>query len=159
MQFHCFRSVMWLNNTKAKVIDDSDVDSVSSGEEIPIWVRGEQRWVSGISEETTCQDVIHVLLQDEEIRVCRITIITNENNIVTMHLIKIGRCRLLSKTTYQVSCGNFFLSSNLLLAELPLCNHQCSYSQSKKLTPIFTTSFNLCHFKPNFFLEKTSTQD
>lgn len=49
--------------------DDSDVDSDGSGEELPIWVRGEQRWVSGVVGETTCQDVITVLLQDEEVRV------------------------------------------------------------------------------------------
>ncbi|KAJ8947698.1 hypothetical protein NQ318_001537 [Aromia moschata] len=60
--------MMWLNESKARVLDDSDLDSDSSGEEIPIWVRGEQRWVSGISEETTCQDIIQVLLQDEEVR-------------------------------------------------------------------------------------------
>ncbi|XP_019881082.1 ras association domain-containing protein 10 [Aethina tumida] len=61
--------MMWLESGKVHNLDDSDdSDSVSSGEEIPIWVRGEQRFVSGISEETTCQDVIHVLLQDEEIR-------------------------------------------------------------------------------------------
>lgn len=60
---------MLLNNIKTTVLDDSDVDSVSSGEEIPIWVRGEQRWVSGISDDTTCHDVIRVLLHDEELRV------------------------------------------------------------------------------------------
>lgn len=60
---------MWLNNTKSTVYDDSDVDSVSSGEEIPIWVRGEQRWVSGISDETSCSDVTKVLLHDEVLRV------------------------------------------------------------------------------------------
>ncbi|GJQ64982.1 hypothetical protein Trydic_g7145 [Trypoxylus dichotomus] len=48
--------------------EDSDVDSDSSGEELPIWVRGEQRWVSGVVGETTCQDIITVLLQDEEVR-------------------------------------------------------------------------------------------
>lgn len=62
---------MWLdpssnNNT---MDDESDLESDSSGEEIPIWVRGEQRWVSGLIGETTCQDVITVLLQDEKIRV------------------------------------------------------------------------------------------
>lgn len=60
---------MWLNNTRTTVLNDSDVDSVSSGEEVPIWVRGEQRWVSGITEDTTCHDVIKVLLRDEEFRV------------------------------------------------------------------------------------------
>ncbi|CAH1159431.1 unnamed protein product [Phaedon cochleariae] len=59
---------MWLNDSRTRVLDDSDLDSVSSGEEIPIWIRGEQRWVSGITEDTTCQDVVGVLLQDEERR-------------------------------------------------------------------------------------------
>lgn len=59
---------MWLNDSKT-LDDTDDSDDVTSGEEIPIWVRGEQRWVSGISEETTCHDVIQVLLQDEQMRV------------------------------------------------------------------------------------------
>lgn len=57
------------NNLLGDEDDDSDVDSDSSGEELPIWVRGEQRWVSGVVGETTCQDIITVLLQDEEVRV------------------------------------------------------------------------------------------
>jgi hypothetical protein len=61
--------MMWLEDSKRHVLDDSDDDSVSSGEEVPIWVRGEQRWVSGITADTTCHDVIQVLLQDEESRV------------------------------------------------------------------------------------------
>jgi Ras association domain-containing protein 9/10 len=60
--------MMWLEDSKRHVLDDSDDDSVSSGEEVPIWVRGEQRWVSGITADTTCHDVIQVLLQDEESR-------------------------------------------------------------------------------------------
>ncbi|KAI4462811.1 ras-associating domain containing protein [Holotrichia oblita] len=59
------------NNLLGDEDDDSDVDSDSSGEELPIWVRGEQRWVSGVVGETTCQDIITVLLQDEEVRVRR----------------------------------------------------------------------------------------
>lgn len=58
---------MWLNSIKTSVLDDSDVDS--SGEEIPIWVKGEQRWVSGICDDTTCHDVLKVLLHDEDVRV------------------------------------------------------------------------------------------
>ncbi|XP_057658591.1 ras association domain-containing protein 10-like isoform X1 [Diorhabda carinulata] len=60
--------MMCLNDSRNQSLYDSDQDSVSSGEELPIWVRGEQRWVSGITEETTCQDVIQVLLHDEERR-------------------------------------------------------------------------------------------
>lgn len=62
--------MQWMEHEpKARVLAETDDDSISSGEEIPIWVRGEQRWVSGISDETTCLDVIHVLLKDEEARV------------------------------------------------------------------------------------------
>lgn len=60
---------MWVETPKRPLVGDSDADSDSSGEEIPIWVRGEQRWVSGVAGETTCNDVIQVLLQDEEGRV------------------------------------------------------------------------------------------
>ncbi|ERL85665.1 ras association domain-containing protein 10 [Dendroctonus ponderosae] len=62
---------MWLSNTSrmSKNQDNSDLDSsCSSGDEIPIWVRSEQRWVSGITEDTTCIDVIQVLCADEEQR-------------------------------------------------------------------------------------------
>lgn len=65
------REMMWLDPTSNTMGDDSDVESDSSGEEIPIWVRGEQRWVSGVVGETTCQDVITILLQDEETRVSK----------------------------------------------------------------------------------------
>lgn len=44
-------------------------EDTEDGEEIPIWVCGTRRWVSGIVRETTCQDVIEVLIQDEEARV------------------------------------------------------------------------------------------
>lgn len=60
--------MMWLDEQKKCVLDDTD-DSDSSGEELPIWVRGEQRWISGVAPDTTCQDVIEVLLQDEQSRV------------------------------------------------------------------------------------------
>lgn len=72
--------MMWLDEHKKSsnnednkngLLDVSDADSDSSGEELPIWVRGEQRWVSGIAADTTCQEVIQVLLQDEQGRVIK----------------------------------------------------------------------------------------
>ncbi|XP_059480434.1 ras association domain-containing protein 10-like isoform X2 [Neocloeon triangulifer] len=33
--------------------------------EIPIWINGAQRWISGIGRKTTCDDVIRVLLRSE----------------------------------------------------------------------------------------------
>lgn len=60
---------MWVDPRSNCLDDESVAESDSSGEEIPIWIRGQQRWVSGVVGNTTCQDVITVLLQDEEIRV------------------------------------------------------------------------------------------
>lgn len=51
----------------------SECESETSGEELPIWVRGEKRFVSGIVSQTTCRDVISVLLKDEEARVSSTT--------------------------------------------------------------------------------------
>lgn len=45
--------------------DDSSNDSGTSGDEVPVWVRGEQRWISGVDKSTTCADLIQVLLEDE----------------------------------------------------------------------------------------------
>ncbi|XP_060530118.1 ras association domain-containing protein 10-like [Cylas formicarius] len=61
---------MWLSDSsKTRTQSNTEFDSsINGGEEIPIWVRGDQRWVSGITEETTCHDVIQVLLRDEENR-------------------------------------------------------------------------------------------
>lgn len=35
--------------------------------EIPIWVNGEIRWLSGIDKKTTCKDIVQVLLEGEGI--------------------------------------------------------------------------------------------
>lgn len=44
-------------------------DSLSndSDDEIPIWVHGEQRWISGITNETTCAQLVEALLRNEGI--------------------------------------------------------------------------------------------
>lgn len=62
---------MWLEDIKNITnIEDSDSDeSECSTEEIPIWVRGEQRWVSGIIPETTCQEIVQVLIHNEKQKV------------------------------------------------------------------------------------------
>lgn len=49
--------------------DVSSEDSGTSGDEVPVWIRGEQRWVSGVDSTTTCADLITVLLQDEATKV------------------------------------------------------------------------------------------
>lgn len=46
--------------------DDFSKDSDISENEIPIWVSGEQRWITGVSEETTCSDLIEALIADGE---------------------------------------------------------------------------------------------
>uniref|UniRef100_A0A182N313 Ras-associating domain-containing protein n=1 Tax=Anopheles dirus TaxID=7168 RepID=A0A182N313_9DIPT len=37
-----------------------------SVDEIPVWIKGEQRWISGVSDDTTCGDLIEVLMQQEQ---------------------------------------------------------------------------------------------
>lgn len=39
----------------------------SLDDEIPIWVRGEQRWISGITNDTTCAQLVEALLYNENI--------------------------------------------------------------------------------------------
>lgn len=61
---------MWMEEGQRNILEeDNEIDSDTSGEELPIWVRGEQRWVSGIIAETTCQDIVTVLVRDEISRV------------------------------------------------------------------------------------------
>lgn len=43
--------------------DDEDFEDNSN--EIPVWVRGEQRWISGLCEETTCVQLVEALLRDD----------------------------------------------------------------------------------------------
>lgn len=47
----------------------SDQSSLSfkSDDEIPIWVNREQRWISGITNETTCAQLVEALLRNEGI--------------------------------------------------------------------------------------------
>lgn len=40
-------------------------DSCDDTDEIPIWVRGEQRWISGITDDTTCGQLVEALLRDD----------------------------------------------------------------------------------------------
>lgn len=49
--------------------DEMSDDSLSndSDDEIPIWVHGEQRWISGITNETTCAQLVEALLRNEGI--------------------------------------------------------------------------------------------
>jgi Ras association domain-containing protein 9/10 len=46
--------------------------------EIPVWIKGEQRWISGVTDQTTCMDLIEALLIDEG--VIKATTSDNNNN-------------------------------------------------------------------------------
>lgn len=41
--------------------------SFEMDDEIPIWVRGEQRWISGFTNDTTCAQLVEALLHNENI--------------------------------------------------------------------------------------------
>lgn len=43
--------------------DDETVELWS--QELPVWIKGEQRWISGVTDQTTCLDLIEALLIDE----------------------------------------------------------------------------------------------
>lgn len=50
--------------------DDTSSCSTSASadlwsDEIPVWVHNEQRFISGITEDTTCLDLIEAILEDE----------------------------------------------------------------------------------------------
>ncbi|GAB0093054.1 uncharacterized protein DMENIID0001_081060 [Sergentomyia squamirostris] len=47
--------------------DTDETSSAESTEEIPVWVRGEQRWISGVTDHTSAADLVEALLQDEGI--------------------------------------------------------------------------------------------
>ncbi|XP_053659212.1 ras association domain-containing protein 10 [Anopheles marshallii] len=48
------------NESSTGTVSDFSVD------EIPVWIKGEQRWISGVSDDTTCGDLIEVLVQQEQ---------------------------------------------------------------------------------------------
>ncbi|XP_055716599.1 ras association domain-containing protein 10 isoform X2 [Phlebotomus papatasi] len=47
--------------------DENETSSSESTDEIPVWVRGEQRWISGVTDHTTAADLVEALIQDEGI--------------------------------------------------------------------------------------------
>lgn len=50
-----------LHDADLAEIDDHD-DDVN---EIPVWVRGEARWIAGVTEHTTAADLVEALLLDD----------------------------------------------------------------------------------------------
>jgi hypothetical protein len=51
------------DSTSGESDDDASVELWSN--EIPVYIKGEQRWISGVTEQTTCLDIIEALLIDE----------------------------------------------------------------------------------------------
>lgn len=56
---------------------DGNGDIINGGaigchiDEIPIWVHGEQRWISGITKETTCAQLVDALLRDQGLKAAK----------------------------------------------------------------------------------------
>lgn len=48
-------------------MSDESLSIDSDDDEIPIFVHGEQRWISGVTSETTCAQLVEALLQNENI--------------------------------------------------------------------------------------------
>lgn len=81
------------NQHQQAAIDDIDCNDAASSasdeesdgqtielwsHEIPVWIKGEQRWISGVTDQTTCLDLIEALLIDEG--VIKSTASDNNNN-------------------------------------------------------------------------------
>lgn len=63
---------------------ESDAESMEIwSHELPVWVKGEQRWISGVTDQTSCLDLIEALLMDEGI--IKTTNDDNNNNGLTQY--------------------------------------------------------------------------
>lgn len=58
-------SISVSSSSDEEMSDQSSQASAESDDEIPIWVNREQRWISGITGQTTCGQLIEVLLRNE----------------------------------------------------------------------------------------------
>lgn len=75
--------------------EESDGQTVELwSHEIPVWIKGEQRWISGVTDQTTCLDLIEALLIDEG--VIKATASDNNNNQ--------------EKCTYPTRVGDFVIT-------------------------------------------------
>lgn len=74
---HQPRSHFQLSTDDGIVDDDKSTndDSCEDTDEIPIWVRGEQRWISGITDDTTCGQLVEALLRDDGVDVEQIDVL------------------------------------------------------------------------------------
>ncbi|CAD7081862.1 unnamed protein product [Hermetia illucens] len=62
---------------------DSSGSAETASDEIPVWIHGEQRWISGVNEETTCADLVNVLLEDEGLLCPSTSVSLNKNFVIT----------------------------------------------------------------------------
>lgn len=46
-------------------IDEAAIQDEDDVNEIPVWVRGETRWIAGVTEHTTAADLVEALLIDD----------------------------------------------------------------------------------------------
>lgn len=51
--------------TDLRGANNDDEETSDEENEIPIWIRGEPRFVAGINEATTCNNIIQALIDDE----------------------------------------------------------------------------------------------
>lgn len=78
--------------------DDNDYESASGesdnetvelwSHELPVWIKGEQRWISGVTDQTTCLDLIEALLIDEG--VIKTTDDSNNNSGTNLYPTKVN---------------------------------------------------------------------
>lgn len=59
----------YLGRNLAREEDMAEIDAAAAGDddvnEIPVWVRGETRWIAGVTEHTTAADLVEALLIDD----------------------------------------------------------------------------------------------
>lgn len=59
------------DNDDDQSISDDDDDAAAAAsfdadsDEVPVWVRGERRWISGLCADTTCGQLVEALLRDD----------------------------------------------------------------------------------------------
>lgn len=47
--------------------EEEDDDNDDDTDEVPVWVRGARRWISGLTADTTCGQLVEALLRDDGI--------------------------------------------------------------------------------------------
>lgn len=110
--------------------------------EIPVWVRGEQRWISGLSEETTCGQLVEALLRDEGLHGGAAPDQTGTNDILNQYVISEKWRRveqILSRTTKVLQIWTAWGES-----QSQVCMH---YSQCAKFLIFFVPILYIAFLK------------